>query len=114
MRYPMILPWLARKSGVSLPVARRIWDQVLRESEQNFAPEVRGSVFWGHTITEFRRRLHGASRRRDTAPAPGAEVAGLLWIQGRILCEAMAAWTGYLRGACAAWPRLMLARQRMH
>lgn len=114
MRYPMILPWLARKSGVTLPTARRIWDQVLRESEQKFAPEVRGSKFWGHAIAEFRRRLHAASRRSPRTAAPGTQgAASLLWIHGRIICEATAAWAGYLRGACAAWPRLLLARQRM-
>jgi hypothetical protein len=113
MRYPMILTWLARKSGVSLPVARRIWDRVLKESEQKFAPNVRGSAFWGHTITQFRRRLQGASQG-TRAPAPGTEAASLFWVQGRILWEATAAWAGYLRGACTAWPRLLLAGQRMH
>lgn len=113
MRYPMILPWLARKSSVPLPAARRIWDQVLRESEQRFAPDVRGSAFWGHTIAEFRRRLNGTSRRRAPAQALRTDATSLFWVQGRIFCEAMAAWTGYLRGACAAWPRLLLTRQRM-
>jgi hypothetical protein len=113
MRYPMILPWLARKSGVSLPAARRLWDQVMKESEQKFAPEIRGSAFWGHTIAEFRRRLNSASRRRVVRREAERDVTGMFWVQGRILCEAMAAWTGYLRGACAVWPRLLLARPRI-
>ncbi|HEX6829457.1 MAG TPA: hypothetical protein VF104_10825 [Burkholderiales bacterium] len=113
MHYPMILPWLARKAGVSLPTAKRIWDQVLADSERKFAPSLRGSKFWGHAIAEFRQRLRGASRRRVCAPATGADFNNLLWVQGRILCEAMAAWSGYIRGACSAWPRLVFAWQRM-
>jgi hypothetical protein len=113
MRYPMILPWLARKAGVSLPAARRLWDLAIAESDRRFAPNLRGSAYWAHALADFRRRLEGPSRRHLEPQVAGIEIGGLLWIQGRVLGEAMAAWAGFLAGACAAWPRLVLARLRM-
>jgi hypothetical protein len=113
MRYPMILPWLARKAGVPVPAAWRIWDRVIADSDRKFGPNVRGSAYWGHVLAEFRHRLRLDSGRRPARPIAAADAGSLLWIQARLVGEAMAAWAGFLRGACSAWARLLLAWPRV-
>lgn len=117
MRYPMILPWLARKSGVSLPHARQLWAEALRQTDPKFPGGVRGSSYWGCALAEFRRRLKlagatGARPAASPAQLPGAGALVLPCLQLRVLAQAGAAWTGFLRGASLAWPRLMLAGAR--
>ncbi len=116
MRYPMILPWLARKSGISQTHARQLWADALHHADRRFAGGVRGSAYWGCALAEFRRQLKAAgaagARPAASAPLPGAGQLALACLQFRVFTQAAAAWTGFLRGASVAWPRLMLAGQR--
>jgi len=117
MRYPMILPWLARKSGVSVPRAKHLWAEAQRHADHKYPDGVRGSAYWGHALAEFRRRLRaaGSAGPRPVAPSlfgVGASPEALLCLQARVFTQAAAAWTGFLRGASVAWPRLMLVSRR--
>lgn len=117
MRYPMILPWLARKSGVSIPRAKQLWAEALRHADLRHPHCVRGSAYWGHALAEFRRQLQAAGRagcRPVASPLLAADPGpvALLCLQVRVFTQAAAAWAGFLRGASVAWPRLMLASQR--
>lgn len=117
MRYPMILPWLARKSGVSVPRAKHLWVEAQRNADHRYPDSVRGSAYWGHALAEFRRRLQaagGAVSRPAACRVSAADraPAALVCLQIRAFTQAAAAWTGFLRGASVAWPRLMLVSRR--
>lgn len=113
MRYPMILPWLARKSRVSLTQAKQLWKDAVEHADRNCPGTVRGSAYWGSALAEFRRRLKAAGSggpRPMAAPLsmPGAGQLALICLPLRVVAQTAAAWTGFLRGASLAWPRLML------
>ena len=116
MRYPMILPWLARRSGVSLPQAKRLWAESLSHADRKHPAGLHGSTYWGCALAEFRRQLKAAGypdgRPSSPIARPGAGQLALACLQLRVITQAAAAWTGYLRGASLAWPRLMLAARR--
>lgn len=100
MRYPMILPWLAKKAGVPAATAERLWDEVTRAKDTR--PGTRGSN-WASALREFRGRL--SRERKYEARAFEASPLSVFLIQTLIFQQVWAAWAGMLRGMCAAWPR---------
>jgi len=59
---PKILPWLARKSGVSLPAARGMWRDIARETAAEYGDQSDGEIA-KRQICELRRRLEDAGAR---------------------------------------------------
>lgn len=47
MNAPMILPWLARKWGVSETRTLTLWNEACRDAQDVFG-ETRNSAYWGH------------------------------------------------------------------
>lgn len=52
MNAPKILPWIARKAGISDELALKLWRRALSEAEYLIGkPE--GSEYWGLTVERF-------------------------------------------------------------
>ncbi len=65
IREPKMLPWLARKAGVPLPVARAIWKDVATKVETENREKNAGDAVW-RQVREFRRQLKGWAKVRPT------------------------------------------------
>lgn len=52
MRAPKILPWIARKAGISDELALKLWRRALSESEY-LTGQSDGAEYWGLTIERF-------------------------------------------------------------
>jgi len=108
MRYPMILPWLARKSRVPIPVAESLWDQSVTEGNQRFTNALRGHKYWRHVLNTFRAALAAREPVADSEmePAFGWELGlGLYLLQIRLLNRAWWAWAGVLHQAFSRGPK---------
>jgi len=96
MNAPKILPWIARKAGISDELALKIWRRAVSEAEY-LTSKSSGSEYWGLTVDRFLALVEdeaGESVRYNLAPAPR-----LTWIcrhQSRIsLLSLMAAQNTY-------------------
>ncbi|MBL8446215.1 MAG: hypothetical protein JNJ44_02250 [Zoogloeaceae bacterium] len=56
MKAPKLLPWYARKAGVSLERAEALWRKAVRNATDRIG-WVGNSDFWGAAMDEFRRLL---------------------------------------------------------
>lgn len=52
MNAPKILPWIARKAGISDELALKLWRRALSEAEY-LAGTAEGADYWGLTIERF-------------------------------------------------------------
>ena len=52
MKAPKILPWIAKKAGISDELALKIWRRALSEAEY-LTGQSSGSEYWGLTIERF-------------------------------------------------------------
>jgi hypothetical protein len=52
MNAPKILPWIARKAGISDELALKLWRRALSESEY-LVGKAEGSQYWGLTVERF-------------------------------------------------------------
>ena len=52
MNAPKILPWIARKAGISDELALKLWRRALSESEY-LTGTAEGSQYWGLTVERF-------------------------------------------------------------
>ena len=52
MNAPKILPWIARKAGISDELALKLWRRALSEAEY-LTGKAEGSEYWGLTIERF-------------------------------------------------------------
>lgn len=52
MQAPKILPWIAKKAGISDELALKIWRRALSEAEY-LTGQSNGSEYWGLTIERF-------------------------------------------------------------
>lgn len=70
---PKILPWLARKAGVSLPEAREIWRMIASEADAHGAEGE--DVAW-QVVRELRQQLRerGRSDHRGVGTQRAAQV----------------------------------------
>jgi hypothetical protein len=66
MRTPKILPWLAKRAGVSEEKAGELWRQAVREATVS-AGWVGNSEYWGEAIERFRTLL-AAEQASHCAP----------------------------------------------
>lgn len=56
IREPKMLPWLARQAGVPVPVARAMWEEVVRESGTAAHGKTTGDVE-SRQVQRLRKRL---------------------------------------------------------
>jgi hypothetical protein len=52
MKAPKILPWIARKAGISDELALKLWRRAVSEAEY-LTGKSEGSEYWGLTIERF-------------------------------------------------------------
>jgi hypothetical protein len=52
MNAPKMLPWIARKAGISDELALKLWRRALSESEY-LVGKAEGSQYWGLTVERF-------------------------------------------------------------
>ena len=69
MKTPKLLPWQARKAGVSLERAEALWNKAIREATADTG-WVGTSEFWDAAETRFRELLDA---ERNTLCAPQIE-----------------------------------------
>jgi hypothetical protein len=118
MRYPMILPWLARKSGVAVRDAERLWNEVLHRRATLHTDEIRGSGYWGAVLREFRQKLEKGGlpvsspvQTRNSAPFE-PNLLSTFWHPMQIAQQSWVVWAGTLIGLWVNWPRLAIVRVR--
>lgn len=97
IREPKMLPWLAKRAGVPLPVARAIWQDVAKESEATKKPV--GDLAW-RQVRELRRQLRAWAKagptpqRRTTWVFPVPVYRAWADCQTRFLRSTWLAWAG--------------------
>lgn len=72
MNAPKILPWIARKAGISDELALKLWRRALSEAEY-LTGKAEGSAYWGLTIDRFLAIVEdevGCSPSYSLTPAP--------------------------------------------
>lgn len=72
MNAPKILPWIARKAGISDELALKLWRRALSEAEY-LTGKAEGSNYWGLAIERFLSIVDdevGASPAYSLTPAP--------------------------------------------
>ena len=72
MKAPKILPWIARKAGLSDALALKLWRRALSEAEY-LTGQSDGSEYWGLTIERFLTLVEnevGAPPVYTLTPAP--------------------------------------------
>jgi hypothetical protein len=78
MNAPKILPWIARKAGISDELALKLWRRALSEAEY-LTGKAEGSEYWGtgrRTLpVDRRRRSRHPGLQPDPGPAPVLDVA---------------------------------------
>jgi hypothetical protein len=52
MKAPKILPWIAKKAGISEELALKIWRRALSEAEY-MSGKAEGSEYWGLAVERF-------------------------------------------------------------
>lgn len=52
MKAPKILPWIARKAGISDELALKLWRRAISEAEY-LAGQAEGSEYWGLAVERF-------------------------------------------------------------
>ncbi len=112
MGYPKILPWLARKAMVPIPVAERLWDQSINDGDRHFPRGLRGPAYWRRVIRSFRAALTAQGQRphRPCHAEPELDAAFSLYVLHiRFLNRAWWTWAGFLRRAFSAGPNLLRA-----
>lgn len=72
MNAPKILPWIARKAGISDELALKLWRRALSEAEF-LTGQAEGSAYWGLAVERFLIIVEdevGASPSYGLTPAP--------------------------------------------
>lgn len=72
MKSPKILPWIAKKAGISEELALKIWRRALSEAEY-LTGKAEGSEYWGLTVERFLSLIEdevGTSLAYTLKPAP--------------------------------------------
>jgi hypothetical protein len=72
MNAPKILPWIARKAGISDELALKLWRRALSEAEY-LVGKAEGSEYWGLTVERFLAIVEdevGCTPEYNLTPAP--------------------------------------------
>ena len=96
MKAPKILPWIARKAGISDELALKLWRRAISESEY-LTGKAEGSEYWGLAVERFLDIVEdevGRTPQYGLTPAP--KVSWMWRHQSRIsLLSLMAAQNTY-------------------
>ena len=72
MKAPKILPWIARKAGISDELALKLWRRAISEAEHRTG-KCEGSEYWGLAIERFLSIVEnevGSTPTYSLTPAP--------------------------------------------
>ncbi len=72
MKSPKILPWIARKAGISDELALKLWRRAVSEAEY-LTGKAEGSKFWGLSVERFLALVEdevGTTPEYSLTPAP--------------------------------------------
>ena len=72
MKAPKILPWVARKAGISDELALKLWRRAVSEAEY-LTGKAEGSEYWGVAVERFLAIVEeevGATPQYGQVPAP--------------------------------------------
>ena len=72
MKAPKILPWIARKAGISDELALKLWRRAISEAEY-LTGRADGSEYWGLAVERFLDIVEeeiGATPQYGLTPAP--------------------------------------------
>jgi hypothetical protein len=72
MNAPKILPWIARKAGISDELALKLWRRAVSEAEY-LTGKAEGSQYWGLTVERFLAIVEdevGHTPEYSLSPAP--------------------------------------------
>lgn len=72
MQAPKILPWIARKAGISDELALKLWRRAVSEAEY-IAGKAEGSEYWGLAVERFLSIVEneiGSTPQYQLTPAP--------------------------------------------
>lgn len=64
-RYPMILPWVARKAGVRDDKAEALWMEALSDASDNKGAAPESPEYWEIAVNHLRASLACRGRARD-------------------------------------------------
>ncbi len=106
MKTPKLLPWYARKAGVSLERATVLWHKALRQSTAETG-WVGTSEYWGEAMNNFLRLLE-AEQGSYCSP----RVTPLVRSQNRIWRLPLIAMEDVYSAMSAHWQRYASARRR--
>jgi len=99
MKTPKLLPWQARKAGVSLERAEALWNKAIREATADTG-WVGTSEFWDAAETRFRELLDA---ERNTLCAP--QIESLVRCQSRLGLLPLLAAEQMVTAMSANWQR---------
>ena len=99
MKTPKLLPWYARKAGVSLERATVLWHKAVREATDQTG-WVGNAEYWGEAMNSFLRLL---AEERDTLCTP--RVTPLVRTQNRIWRLPLTAMEDVFSAFSANWQR---------
>lgn len=102
MRTPKLLPWYARKAGVSIDRADKLWREAVRDATEN-AGRVGKTEYSGEAMHGFIELLE---HERDAARYP-SEVYSLVHSQSRLWKLPLTVMEGVFNSASAHWQRQM-------
>lgn len=72
MQAPKILPWIAKKAGISEELALKLWRRALSEAE-HLTSQSQGSEYWGLAVERFLALVEdevGGTPAYNLKPAP--------------------------------------------
>ncbi|MBS0543801.1 MAG: hypothetical protein JSR40_08715 [Proteobacteria bacterium] len=99
MKTPKLLPWYARKAGISIERAETIWRKAVREATEETG-WVGNSEYWGAAMSHFQRLLE-----EDKASLCAPRVTPLVQSQRRMLRLPLIALEDFVTAMGANWQR---------
>jgi len=103
MKTPKLLPWYARKAGVSIDRADELWREAVRDAAET-AGWVGNTEYCGEAMYGFIDRLE---HERDAARYP-SYVCSLTYSQSRLWRLPLTVMEGFLNSASAHWQHQMI------
>lgn len=109
MKQPMILHWLARRSGLSEGQAELVWKNAIRSADAVFDRDRSAPEYWGYVVDSLRAHMPArcgsvALPACGLAPAPSLDC--LAEYQLSAMRRGLLAWLGLSTIASRAWQNL--------
>ena len=99
MKAPKILPWIARKAGISDELALKLWRRAISEAEY-LTGKAEGSEYWGLAVERFLDIVEGeVGRTPQYGLTPAPKVSWMWRHQSRMSLLSLTA----AQNACRFW-----------